>query len=133
MKAALRSALTLLTASALFGAAYAQQPGTPAQTQTSPTPARPANPTKNLPSDTGSQTTLPSGAVTGAGQPQGTGRQPDVGSPGGLERRARAADRASTTAAERSGAAGAAATVPAGDAGETAGTRRSRGARQSRG
>jgi hypothetical protein len=50
---------------------------------------RPADPTANLPSDTGAQTTLPSGAVTGAGQPQGTLPQPDDGAPGGLEQRAR--------------------------------------------
>lgn len=55
---------------------------------------RPADATANLPSDTGSQTTLPSGAVTGAGQPQGRTVQPDVGAPGGLERRARAEERA---------------------------------------
>jgi hypothetical protein len=51
--------------------------------------ARPADSTANLPSDSGSQTTLPSGAVTGAGHPEGVGRQPDVGAPGGLEPRAR--------------------------------------------
>jgi hypothetical protein len=64
---------------------------------------RPADPTANLPSDTGAQTTLPSGAVTGAGQPQGTLPQADDGAPGGLEQRAR--DR-------RSKAAGAEATEP---------------------
>lgn len=52
--------------------------------------ARPADSTANLPSDSGSHTTLPSGAVTGAGLPEGTGKQPDVGKPGGLEPRARA-------------------------------------------
>lgn len=50
---------------------------------------RPFNSVENLPSDTGSQTTLPSGAVTGAGQPQGTLPQPDDGAPGGVEQRAR--------------------------------------------
>lgn len=65
------------------------------------TPLRPRNPTKNLPSDSGSQTTTPSGAVTGAGHAHGTIRQPDVGAPGGLEPRARAADRATTSADER--------------------------------
>jgi hypothetical protein len=55
-----------------------------------PDAARPADPTANLPSDSGSHTTLPSGAVTGAGLAQGTGKQPDVGEPGGLEPRARA-------------------------------------------
>ena len=54
-----------------------------------PVDPRPANPAANLPSDTGSQTTLPSGAVTGAGQPQGTLPQPDDGAPGGVEQRAR--------------------------------------------
>lgn len=53
-------------------------------------PARPMDPTANLPSDSGSHTTLPTGAVTGAGLPEGTGRQPDIGAPGGLEPRARA-------------------------------------------
>jgi hypothetical protein len=52
--------------------------------------ARPRDATSNLPSDSGSQTTTPKGAVTGAGQPQGKGKQPDVGSAGGLEPRARA-------------------------------------------
>lgn len=42
-----------------------------------------------LPSDTGAQTTQPSGAVTGAGQPQGTLPQPPEGSPGGVEEKAR--------------------------------------------
>ena len=73
----------------IAGTAIAQQPSAP-QAQGSGVPARPANPTANLPSDTGSQTTLPSGAVTGAGQPPGTTRQPDRGAPGGLETRARA-------------------------------------------
>jgi hypothetical protein len=59
------------------------------QSKPSAAAPRPANPEANLPSDTGSQTTLPSGAVTGAGQPQGTTPQPDYGRPGGLEERAR--------------------------------------------
>jgi hypothetical protein len=50
---------------------------------------RPSDPTANLPSDSGSQTTLPSGAVTGAGLPYGKGKQPDIGAPGGAEPRAR--------------------------------------------
>lgn len=50
---------------------------------------RPGDATRNLPSDTGSQTTQPSGAVTGAGQPQGTLPQADYGAPGGAEQRAR--------------------------------------------
>jgi hypothetical protein len=52
--------------------------------------ARPEDSTANLPSDSGSHTTLPSGAVTGAGLPEGTGKQLDIGAPGGLEPRARA-------------------------------------------
>ena len=101
----------------------AQQPGAADKP-----PARPANAASNLPSDTGAQTTQPSGAVTGAGQPQGTGRQPDVGAPGGLERRARQAERAAGGGA-LSGSAGAAATRASG--GEES-TRRSRAPRRSR-
>jgi len=56
---------------------------------TVPVDPRPKNSAENLPSDTGSQTTLPSGAVTGAGQPQGTLPQADDGAPGGVEQRAR--------------------------------------------
>ena len=37
--------------------------------------ARPTDPTANRPSDTGAQSTNPSGAVTGAGQPQVPGAQ----------------------------------------------------------
>lgn len=101
-----------------------QQPAAKAQP-----PARPANPAANLPSDSGSQTTLPSGAVTGAGQPQGTGVQPDVGSPGGLERRARRAERRAPGDAARVPAAGGAesGTATEGPA------RRTRPARQSKG
>lgn len=73
-------------------------------------PLRPKDPTANLPSDTGSQTVIPGGAVTGAGQPQGMTKQQDVGAPGGLERRARtearreaAADSPGTAATAREG------------------------------
>lgn len=59
------------------------------QSTTVPVDPRPRNSAENLPSDTGSHTTLPSGAVTGAGQPQGTLPQPDDGAPGGVEQRAR--------------------------------------------
>jgi len=52
-------------------------------------PARPADATANLPSDSGAHATLPTGAVTGAGRPDGMTDQPDVGAPGGLEERAR--------------------------------------------
>jgi len=51
---------------------------------------RPEDPTANLPSAAGSQSELPSGAVTGAGHAYGTVVQPDLGKPGGLEERARA-------------------------------------------
>ena len=74
------------------GPAQAQQPSH------MPRDPRPADPAANLPSDTGVQTTLPSGAVTGAGQPQGTLPQPDDGAPGGVEQRAR--DRRSGSAAD---------------------------------
>lgn len=65
-----------------------------------PAEARPRDATANLPSDTGSQTALPTGAVTGAGQPQGTTMQADVGAPGGLERRARTQERAGPGASQ---------------------------------
>ncbi len=64
-------------------AAHAQQTGA------RPIDPRPADAAANLPSDTGVQTTLPSGAVTGAGQPQGTLPQHDDGASGGVEQRAR--------------------------------------------
>lgn len=84
MKTSTQSLLVALAAASIFASvpAHAQQSG-------AATSAPPADPTANLPSATGSQTTLPSGAVTGAGQPQGTVKQPDVGAPGGLEERAR--------------------------------------------
>lgn len=53
------------------------------------TDPRPRDATRNLPSGSGSQTTQPSGAVTGAGQPQGTQPKADYGAPGGVEPRAR--------------------------------------------
>jgi hypothetical protein len=62
------------------------------QSDKSPDP-RPRDATKNKPSDTGAQTTQPSGAVTGAGHPQGTLPQPDYGKPGGLEEQARKGER----------------------------------------
>ena len=107
MKLNTHSLLGALAAAAILISvpAHAQQSGA----ATSP---RPADPTANLPSATGSQTTLPSGAVTGAGQPQGTVKQPNVGAPGGLEERARREARtgASTKATGRTatGATGAA-------------------------
>jgi hypothetical protein len=48
-----------------------------------------APPGGNLPSDSGAQKQLPSGAVTGAGQSQIAEPQQDVGSPGGVEARAK--------------------------------------------
>ena len=126
-----RSTCTLAMAAliaALEGAAagaYAQQ-----QQPTTTPPARPRDPAANLPSDTGSQTTLPRGAVTGAGQPQGTQRQPDVGSPGGLEPRARREARE----AERGAATGAgAAGQTSGDAARETLRRDRRAARQEKG
>jgi hypothetical protein len=89
----LRMTVPLMAAAAL--AACSEGPPTPEVQRTAASDVRPADPTANLPSDSGSHTTLPSGAVTGAGHPQGTGVQPDVGAPGGLERRARQEERAS--------------------------------------
>lgn len=143
MKTRRHSVLNALAAAAILASAqvYAQQGGNV------PSSPRPADPTANLPSATGSQTTLPSGAVTGAGQPQGTVKQPNVGAPGGLEERARREARtggstkagASTAAgAAGSGAAGgstggaAGASGAAGTSDGATGTR-TRAARQSRG
>ena len=132
MSPASRILCTVVATASMALSAHAQQSGTGPQGQPGATSPRPANTTKNLPSDTGSQTTLPSGAVTGAGQPQGTGRQPDVGAPGGLERRARAADRATTTDAERRAPqAGATGAEPA--TGAVGGTERRRPPRASKG
>ena len=105
------------------------------QTGNVPGSPRPANPAANLPSDTGSQTTLPSGAVTGAGQPQGTTRQPDVGSPGGLETRARRDARgAGATGATAAGAEGRVPAAAPGDAsGAEGGAARKRAPRRSKG
>jgi hypothetical protein len=124
MKRTVASLMLPLAAALSFGASviYAQQPAAD--------PARPRSPGANLPSDTGSQTTNPSGAVTGAGQPQGTTTQRDVGSPGGLEPRARRDARAAGAGGAAGGAAGAGAT----DGGESAsGTQRTRARRASKG
>ena len=83
----------------LFLLACSEAPPRPEVAAPVPNTPRPADATANLPSDSGSQTTLPSGAVTGAGQPQGTTVQPDVGAPGGLEPRARAEERAAAATA----------------------------------
>ncbi|HYC46570.1 MAG TPA: hypothetical protein VED01_13945 [Burkholderiales bacterium] len=109
----------------IASAASAQQAADKAQAQKSD-PARPRDSTANLPSDSGAQTTTPRGAVTGAGQPQGKGVQPDVGSTGGLEPRARAKERAKG-ASDPSAASG-----TAGGAQDT-GARRTRAARDAKG
>ena len=88
MKAALFAALAVSAILLPIESGAQQQPASSSQVQ-SKDPLRPRDSTANLPSDSGSQTVIPGGAVTGAGQPQGTTRQPDVGSPGGLEPRAR--------------------------------------------
>ncbi len=80
-----------------------ESPPQPEVQPTAVSEVRPADSTANLPSDSGSQTTLPTGAVIGAGQPQGTGVQPDIGAPGGLERRARREERAARTSLGQSG------------------------------
>ena len=126
MKRTVASLMLPLAAALSFGApaVSAQQPAADS--------ARPRNPAANLPSDTGSQTTNPSGAVTGAGQPQGTTIQRDVGSPGGLERRARRDARGAGGTGAAGGTAGAGTT----DGGEgTSGTQRqrTRAARASKG
>lgn len=124
------SVMVPLAAALTFGAAavFAQQPSAQKKEQPAADPARPRNPAANLPSDTGAQTTNPSGAVTGAGQPQGTTTQRDVGAPGGLERRARRDARAAGGTAAGGAAAGAS------DAGERApGPQRSRARRASKG
>jgi hypothetical protein len=87
----------VLLIAALAVSACSESPPQPEVQANAGIPARPADSTAVLPSDSGSQTTLPTGAVTGAGQPQGLAVQPDVGNPGGLETRARTEARASTT------------------------------------
>jgi hypothetical protein len=84
MKSAFTAALAAFAAAAMFSGAAAAAPPTPVIDD-----PRPRDSTANLPSATGSQTTLPGGAVTGAGQPQGRTIQPEVGAPGGLQPRAR--------------------------------------------
>ena len=69
-------AATLAAAFAISPVA-AQQSGT----TTGPDAARPANAAANRPSDSGAQNTLPQGAVTGAGQPQGVAQSPDASQP----------------------------------------------------
>ena len=123
---------------AVFGIAHmlagcSEAPPTPEVqpvAQVSADTPRPRDSTLNLPSDSGSQTTLPSGAVTGAGQPQGTTRQPDVGAPGGLERRARTDAREEAAAQAPAAATGAAQSSGGGVA--AGGTREERAVRPDR-
>jgi hypothetical protein len=98
-----RFGLTAAVCAAVLLSACDDSPPQP-KIQLGATEVRPSDATANLPSDTGSQTTLQSGAVTGAGQPQGTTMQPDVGEPGGLERQARREERASAAAVRGEGA-----------------------------
>ena len=91
MKSTIRSTLI---AAAIAGA-FVGLPAAAQQSSKTPSPAdataRPvAPPGGNLPSDSGAQKQLPSGAVTGAGQSQVAAPQQDVGSPGGVEARAKA-------------------------------------------
>lgn len=80
-----RAVLAAFATAAVLGAA----PVGAQQSVAAPDKARPADPTANLPSDRGAQTTLPSGAVTGAGHPQGTTPEPNAAAPGGVVERAR--------------------------------------------
>lgn len=136
MNAKTHSTLAAVAAAAIFATmAHAQQSGDV------PATPRPADPTANLPSGTGAQTTLPSGAVTGAGQPQGTVKQPRAGAPGGLEQRARREARTGGTGATGGGQTGGtaagtdapAASTGAADGREGEAGTRTRAARQSRG
>lgn len=72
----------------LFAFAACLLATSPAHAQPPGTDPRPKE-TNQLPSDTGVQMTQPSGAVTGAGQPQGTLPQPAADTAGGLEEKAR--------------------------------------------
>lgn len=104
------SAFAALAAAAVL----AHAPAHARQAANAPIDPRPADPTANLPSDTGAQTTLPSGAVTGAGQPQGTLPQHDDGAPGGAESRAR--ERRSSPASDGDDDASRASRKPSGSA-----------------
>ena len=90
MKRTLRPALITLTIAAACVAlpAAAQSTQAPARTGEAARPVAPAG--GNLPSDSGAQKQLPSGAVTGAGQSQVAAPPQDVGAPGGVEARAKA-------------------------------------------
>ena len=94
MKLMLRTALAAATIAGALCAASAGAEDAKGKSQSAKSDrARPAHTDKNLPSDTGVQVRQPAGAVTGAGQPQGTTPQKDVGATGGLEERARAKGR----------------------------------------
>lgn len=85
-----RSTLMAVALAAAFALAQvgAQEPrGAAEQALAS---ARPSDSTANWPSDSGAQTTLPSGAVTGAGHAQVSTPADAVREPEGLEARARA-------------------------------------------
>jgi hypothetical protein len=86
-KPALVAAVLALSSGAVASAQQSNAP--PLQTGD---PARPADATANRPSDTGAQSTLPRGAVTGAGHAQTAGQVDAGGRPGGLEAKANAAD-----------------------------------------
>jgi hypothetical protein len=86
-----------LAASAPYASAE-QTPGLHMELQADP--ARPSDSTANLPSAIGSQTTLPSGAVTGLGHAQAPELKAfTYGDPGGLQQRARQREEATASTA----------------------------------
>jgi hypothetical protein len=69
--------------------------------------ARPRDPTANVPSAIGAQTTTPQGAVTGAGNAQSPGlKELEYGRPGGLQQRAREREQALGATGESAGGSG---------------------------
>ncbi len=82
MKRALPSALLAATLLAAFAAPVSAQANKPPQSNMPPlqagSVARPSDPTANKPSESGAQTNMPSGAATGAGQPQGAAQPPQA-------------------------------------------------------
>jgi hypothetical protein len=60
------------------------------------TAARPANTDANKPSESGAQTSMPSGAATGAGQPQGGGQPASAESAGSAKTKAQSDTRSSS-------------------------------------
>jgi hypothetical protein len=121
MKMTIVGSLIVSAAALAVGAVQAQtQQRSTTEGQILPAdPARPKNPKANLPSDSGVQVTQPTGAVTGAGQPQGAIPQRDSGSPSGVEIRAREEARAGAKEADE-GARGAT-TTPRGAGGAAGG------------